>query len=259
MRVRDAVVVITGGGSGIGAALARRCAAERAEAVVVADLDAAAGATIAREVGGVAETVDVTVEDEVAGLVGRTLARFGRIDLLCSNAGLATGGGVDAPNADFQLTFDVHVMAHVYAARHVLPSMLERGSGYLLNTASAAGLLSAPGDAPYTISKHAAVAFAEWLSLHYADRGIGVSVLCPMGVLTPLLEKPLAEGDRAARAVAASADLVTSEHVADVVVTSLTREQFLILPHPQVGRFWKQKASDPQRWLAGMRRLTAGT
>jgi NAD(P)-dependent dehydrogenase (short-subunit alcohol dehydrogenase family) len=143
----------------------------------------------------------------------------------------------------------------VHAARAVLPPMLERGRGWLLNTASAAGLLSSPGDAPYTVSKHGAVAFAEWLAITYGSRGIGVSVLCPMGVATPLLMEPLAAGDPGARAVAASGEILSPEQVADAVVTGLAQERFLILPHPQVGTFWAQKASDPDRWLAGMRRL----
>jgi NAD(P)-dependent dehydrogenase (short-subunit alcohol dehydrogenase family) len=147
------------------------------------------------------------------------------------------------------------VMAHVYAARAVLPAMLERGSGYLLNTASAAGLLTAPGDAPYSVTKHGAVALAEWLSVTYGDRGVGVSVLCPLGVATPLLMDPLAAGNAGAQAVAASGTIVTAEHVAETVVAGLTAETFLILPHPEVGRFWAQKASDPDRWLAGVRRL----
>jgi len=151
----------------------------------------------------------------------------------------------------------VHVMSHVYAARALLPHLLERGTGYLLNTASAAGLLTSPGDAPYTVSKHGAVAFAEWLAVTYGGRGIGVSVLCPLGVATPLLMEPLAAGNAGARAVAASGEIVTAEQVADAVVTGLAAERFLILPHPQVGTFWAQKAADPDRWLAGVRRLVS--
>ncbi|MEP6599930.1 MAG: SDR family NAD(P)-dependent oxidoreductase [Actinomycetota bacterium] len=254
MRIENAVVVITGGGSGIGAALARRFSADRAATVVVADLDEAAACAVADEVGGVGRACDVTSEAEIARLVDRTLNDHGRVDLFCSNAGLATGLGIEAPDSTWQLAFDIHVMAHVYAARAVLPAMLERGTGYLLNTASAAGLLTAPGDAPYTVSKHAAVAFAEWLALTYGGRGIGVSVLCPMGVATPLLERPLAEGDPSARAVAKLGEVVAPEQVADAVAAGLAQNRFLILPHPQVGTFWAQKASDPDRWLRGMRR-----
>ena len=252
---KDAVVVVTGAGSGIGAALARRFAADGARHVVVVDRDLAAAGAVADEVGGVAEQVDVADAAAVEGLVERTLAREGAIDLFCSNAGIATGAGVDGPDGLWQRAFEVNVMAHVYAARSVLPGMLERGRGYLLQTASAAGLLTSPGDAPYTVTKHGAVGFAEWLALTYGSRGIGVSVLCPMGVATPLLMDPLAAGDPAARAVAASGDIVSPEHVAQIVTEGLAQGRFLLLPHPEVGTFWAQKASDPDRWLAGMRRL----
>jgi NAD(P)-dependent dehydrogenase (short-subunit alcohol dehydrogenase family) len=257
MDVRDAVAVVTGGGSGIGAALARRFAADGAAAVVVVDRAADSAAAVAREVGGVAEVVDVADAGAVAGLVGRVLAEHGRIDLFCSNAGITTGVGVDDPDDQWHRAFEINVMSHVYAARAVLPSMLERGSGYLLNTASAAGLLTSPGDAPYAVTKHGAVAFAEWLSVTYGDRGIGVSVLCPLGVATPLLMDPLAAGEPGAQAVAASGAILTPEQVADAVVTALAVERFLIVPHPEVGTFWAQKASDPDRWLAGVRRLVS--
>ena len=150
-------------------------------------------------------------------------------------------------------------MAQVHAARAVLPSMIERGRGYLLNTASAAGLLMTPGDAPYTVTKHGAVGLAEWLAVTYGSRGIGVSVLCPLGVATPMLLDPLQAGDSAAKAVAASGEIISPDEVADVVVDALAEERFLILPHAEVGRFWAQKASDPGRWLSGMRRLVANT
>jgi NAD(P)-dependent dehydrogenase (short-subunit alcohol dehydrogenase family) len=255
MQLTDRVAVVTGGGSGIGAALARRFAAEGAAEVVVVDRDADAAAAVADEVGGVAEPVDVTDAGAVAALVDRTLARSGRIDLFCSNAGIATGVGLDDPDGVWQRALEVNLMSHVYAARAVLPSMLERGSGWLLSTASAAGLLTSPGDAPYAVSKHGVVALCEWLAVTYGGRGIGVSVLCPMGVATPLLMDPLADGNFGARATAASGEILAPEQVADAVVTGLAAERFLILPHPQVGTFWAQKASDPDRWLAGMRRL----
>jgi NAD(P)-dependent dehydrogenase (short-subunit alcohol dehydrogenase family) len=258
MQLTDSVVVVTGGGSGIGAALARRFAAEGAAEVVVVDRDLAAAATVADEVGGVPELVDVADAAAVNGLVERTLARSGRIDLFCANAGLATGVGLEDPDGIWQRTLEVNLMSHVYAARAVLPSMLERGRGWLLSTASAAGLLTSPGDAPYAVTKHGVVALAEWLAVTYGDRGIGVSVLCPMGVATPLLMDPLADGNFGARATAASGEIISAEQVADAVVAGLAEERFLILPHPQVGTFWAQKASDPDRWLAGMRRLVAG-
>jgi NAD(P)-dependent dehydrogenase (short-subunit alcohol dehydrogenase family) len=249
MEIKDKVVVITGGGSGIGAGLARRFVAEGAEAVVVADRNADTAAALAGEIGALAETVDVAAAAEITALVERTIERFGRVDLFCSNAGIGTGVGLDDPDDMWHKAFDVNVMAHVYAARAVLPGMLARGSGYLLNTS--------PGDGPYTVTKHGAVAFAEWLAVMYGDRGIGVSVLCPLGVATPLLMEPLAAGHPSAQAVADSGRILEVEDVADSVVAGLTNETFLILPHPEVGRFWAQKAADPQRWLAGLRRLIA--
>ena len=261
MDMRGAVVVVTGGASGIGAALSRRFAAEGAEAVVVADLVQDAAQVVAAELGGVGvgvgEALDVADPAAVSALVERTLGRFGRIDLFCSNAGITTGVELDDPDDLFHRAFEINTMAHVYAARAVVPSMLARGSGYLLNTASAAGLLTSPGDAPYAVSKHAAVAFAEWLAVTYGGRGIGVSVLCPLGVATPLLMDPLAAGNAGAQAVAASGTIITPEQVADAVMAGLAADRFLILPHPEVGTFWAQKASDPDRWLAGVRRLIA--
>ena len=250
MNINGKVVVITGGGSGIGAALARRFAAEGASRIVVADLDGAAAADVAREVDGDARQLDVTDPAAVRALVDAV----GAIDLFCSNAGIATGGGLD-DDAMWHRVLEVNTMAHVYAARAVLPGMLERGGGYLLQTASAAGLLTTPGDAPYTVSKHGAVALAEWLAITYGGRGIKVSVVCPMGVETPLLMDGLRAGEPGAQAVAASGEIISPEQVADAVVEGLAAERFLILPHPQVGTFWAQKASDPDRWLAGVRRL----
>ncbi|WP_375476209.1 SDR family oxidoreductase [uncultured Jatrophihabitans sp.] len=260
MDVRDSVVVITGAASGIGAALARRFAADGARSVVVADRDLDGARAVAEEIGeaAVAEEVDVADRAAIASLVERTLARDGAIDLFCSNAGITTGVGAanfDDPADLWARAWAINVMAHVFAAQAVLPAMLERGRGWLLQTASAAGLLTSPGDAPYAVTKHGAVAFAEWLSVTYGGRGIGVSVLCPMGVATPLLMDPLAAGDPGARAVAASGEIVSAEQVADDVVAGLADGRFLILPHPQVGTFWAQKASDPDRWLAGVRRL----
>lgn len=255
VQLRDAVVVVTGAGSGIGAAMARRFSAEGAAAVVVSDLNGENARTVADEVGGTAVTTDVADEAAVADLVQRTVDQHGRIDLFCSNAGIAGGGGLEVDAAGWERIFQVNVMAHIYAARAVLPGMLERGSGYLLNTASAAGLLTSPADAPYTVTKHGAVAFAEWLSVTYGDRGIGVSTLCPLGVATPLLMDGLNAGHAAAKAVAASGDIISAEQVAEAVVEGLATERFLILPHPEVGKYYAQKAADPDRWLAGLRRL----
>jgi NAD(P)-dependent dehydrogenase (short-subunit alcohol dehydrogenase family) len=262
VNIDGTVIVVTGAGSGIGAELARRFAAEGAAALVVADLDAGRAAQVAAGIGerATAAATDVTVEAEVVNLVEAVLQRHGRIDLFCSNAGVATGvglqGGASADRA-WQRAWDVHVMAHVYAARAVLPAMVQAGGGYLLNTASAAGLLSSPGDAPYTATKHAAVAFAEWLAYHYRASNVRVSVLCPMGVDTPLLRDGLLAGSPPARAVAASGDVIDVSEVADAVVAAVTHETFLVLPHRRVGTFWAHKAADIERWLEGMSHLAA--
>jgi NAD(P)-dependent dehydrogenase (short-subunit alcohol dehydrogenase family) len=244
MELAGKIAVVTGGASGIGAALTARFTAEGAHVIAVD--------RVARD--GVA-VCDVTDATAVRELVEDVIQEHGRIDLFCSNAGITTGVSLDDPGDLWHAAFEVNLMAHVYAARAVVPHMIANGGGYLLNTASAAGLLTSPGDAPYAVTKHGAVAFAEWLSVTYGDRGIGVSVLCPMGVATPLLMDPLAEGEPGAQAVAASGEIVSVEHVADVVVAGLAAETFLILPHPEVGTFWARKAADPDRWLAGVRRL----
>jgi NAD(P)-dependent dehydrogenase (short-subunit alcohol dehydrogenase family) len=249
MRVEDRCVVVTGAASGIGAALARRFAVEGARAVVVADiapLDA-----VAADSGGFAVECDVTDEDQVRDLVDRTEARFGPIDLFCSNAGIVVPGGADASDTVWQRSLDVNVMAHVYAARVMVPRMLERDGGYLLQTASAAGLLTQIGSAPYSVTKHAALALAEWLSITYGDRGIKVSVLAPQAVRTAMT-MGVPEGG-----VAGVDGMLEPDTVADAVVRGLASEAFLILPHPQVLEYFRRKASDYDRWLAGMRRLQA--
>lgn len=251
MEAKDKVIVVTGGGSGIGRALCERFAQEGARAVVVADRDAANATAVAAAIGGVAQRVDVAVEAEVQRLVAETTQRFGRIDLFCSNAGVIVRADEDAGNEQWQRHWDVNVMAHVYAARAVLPQMLARGEGYLLQTASAAGLLSQVNAAPYSVTKHAAVAFAEWLSIAYGDKGIRVSCLCPQGVDTPMLRG--AGGGSRPSFLADGA--LTAERVADCVVEGLRREEFLILPHPEVLTFFQRKANDYERWLRGMRRL----
>ncbi|HEX8093198.1 SDR family oxidoreductase [Jatrophihabitans sp.] len=266
MRIADAVIVVTGGGSGIGAGMARRFVADGARAVVLADRDLAAAAAVASELGSHASAaaLDVTDETAMTRLVAGVLAEHGRIDLFCSNAGVATGAGLhDEPAVTWQdgwqRAWEVHVMAHVYAARAVLPAMIAAGGGYLLNTASAAGLLSAPGDPAYTASKHAAVGFAEWLAYTYRDRNIRVSVLCPMGVDTPLLMDGLKTGSPAAAAVAASGEVLGVDEVAAAVVEAVTREAFLVLPHTQVGKFWASKAADVEGWLTAMAGLARQT
>ncbi|MEV1286179.1 SDR family oxidoreductase [Micromonospora sp. NPDC049679] len=257
MELAGRVVVLTGGAGGIGAALARRFATEGAAAVVVADLDAAAAARVAAEIGPTASAVavDVTDEEQVRGLVAETERRHGRIDLFCANAGVTVGAGVDASDADWRRAWAVNVLAHIYAARAVLPGMLARGEGYLLQTCSAAGLLTAVGDAPYTVTKHAAVGFAEWLAITYRDRGIRVSALCPQGVRTPMLTDGLDAGHLGALVTAASGAVLTPEQVADAVIAELADERFLILPHPEVAGYARRKVEDPDAWLGAMRTM----
>ncbi|MEJ7583404.1 MAG: SDR family oxidoreductase [Acidimicrobiales bacterium] len=258
MELTDKVVVVTGAAKGIGFALAERFVAEGARGVTICDLDPGDCRVAADRLGGVALDVaaDVSVEGDVVAVVARTEERFGPVDLFVSNAGIGTGQGIEAANDLWQRIWDVNVLAHVYGARAVLPSMLDRGEGYLLSTASAAGLLSNIGDAPYTVTKHAAVALAEWLSITYGDRGIKVSCLCPQGVNTDLLRSGLDEWGSATDVVAAQG-VIEPAAVAEAVVSGLAAEQFLILPHPEVATYVQHKASDRDRWLAGMRRLQA--
>jgi NAD(P)-dependent dehydrogenase (short-subunit alcohol dehydrogenase family) len=258
VELRNRVAVVTGGASGIGRALCRRFAAEGAKGVVVADLDAAGAESVAREIGGLAVATDVGREAEVVRLVESARSAYGAIDLFCSNAGIGAGVGLGdgasgpfAPDDAWQKSWQVNVMAHVYAARAVLPEMLARGEGYLLQTASAAGLLTDLSAHAYSVSKHAAVGFAEWLAISYGGRGIRVSCLCPQGVRTAMLAG-------VADAVGGQhllADMIEPEAVADAVIAGLAKEEFLILPHPQVREFFQRKAGDYDRWLAGMRRF----
>jgi NAD(P)-dependent dehydrogenase (short-subunit alcohol dehydrogenase family) len=261
MRLKDRVAVVTGGASGIGAALCRRFAAEGARGVVVADLDGAGAERVAAEFGGLGVATDVADEAQVRCLVELATARFGPIDLFFSNAGIGAGvgsgdGGVGGPfasNQDWQRSWDVNLMAHVYAARALLPAMLARGEGYLCSTASAAGLLIDVGGHAYSVTKHAAVGFAEWLSVAYGDRGIRVSCLCPQGVNTPMLAAAASAFGAAHLTVGA----IEPAEVAEAVVRGIADETFLILPHPEVREFMQRKAGDPDRWLRGMRRLRA--
>jgi NAD(P)-dependent dehydrogenase (short-subunit alcohol dehydrogenase family) len=262
MELNDRVTVVTGGASGIGRALARRFATEGARGVVVADLDSQGAEAVAAELGERALGIgcDVTQEADVDTLIARAEESFGPIDLFCANAGIGTGSGLDAPDDLWDASFAVNVKAHVLAARRLVPKWVERGEGYFLSTASAAGLLSQIGDAPYSVSKHAAVAFAEWLSLTYGDHGLRVSCLCPMGVNTAMLNAGLDMEDEhglGARVVAAAGRVLEPEDVADEVVRAIAEERFLVLPHPEVGEFLRRKGDNPERWLAGMRRLQA--
>jgi NAD(P)-dependent dehydrogenase (short-subunit alcohol dehydrogenase family) len=253
MQLKDKVAVVTGGANGIGRALCQRFAAEGARGVVVADCDAAGATRVAKEIGGLAMQVDVAREDDMRQLVERSTQTFGPIDLFCSNAGIALGGGVEASDADWQRIWDINLMAHVYAARAVLPDMLARGEGYLLQTASAAGLLSQVGSAPYSVTKHAAVALAEWLAIAHGPAGIKVSCLCPQGVLTDMLLRP----DAGPATEFLRAEALTPEQVAEAVIEGLATEKFLILPHPIVADYFLRKATDYDRWIRGMRRLQA--
>jgi NAD(P)-dependent dehydrogenase (short-subunit alcohol dehydrogenase family) len=250
MQLRDKVVVVTGGANGIGRALCRRFAAEDARGVVVADLDADGARRVAEEIGGQAVAADVSVEADLVRLVERATAAYGPVDLFCSNAGIAVEGGVEVPDEAWRHIWDVNVMAHVYAARAVLPGMLARAHGYLLQTASAAGLLTQIGSAPYAVTKHAAVAFAEWPAITYGAAGIKVSCLCPQGVRTDMLLGTFGGVGDVLREGA-----IEPVAVADAVVAGLAEERFLILPHPEVAEYFRRKAGDYDRWLRGMRRL----
>jgi NAD(P)-dependent dehydrogenase (short-subunit alcohol dehydrogenase family) len=247
MIVRDKVVVVTGAARGIGEALVRRFYKEGARAVVAADLDGAGAEKVAGDTGGFGMRVDVGREVDIQKLVAETIERYGQIDLFCSNAGVFIPGGIDAPDADWLKMRDIHLLAHVYAARAVLPGMLARGDGYLLQTVSAAGLLTSLESVVYAVTKHAALGLAEWLSMTYGDAGIRVSALCPQGVRTDMLMQDpnnfLVEGS------------VSVEQVADSVIEGLAAEKFLILPHPEVAEYFRRKATDHDRWLRGMRRL----
>src|SRR5713226_4600900 len=252
MQLRNKVVVVTGGASGIGRAMCRRFAAEGAKAVVVSDVKAAAADQVAKEIGGWAFETDVAREDDVARLVKQVTEKYGVIDLFCSNAGIIVGGGVEAADADWQRIWDINLMAHVFASRAVLPGMLARGEGYLLQTVSAAGLLTQIGSAPYAVTKHAAFALAEWLAITYGDQGLKVSALCPQGVKTRMLENAEFGGGTFLLEGALEPD-----QVAEAVVKGLEEEHFLILPHPEVLEYIRRKATDYDRWIKGMRRLQA--
>lgn len=252
MKLAGKVAVVTGGASGIGRAMCRRFAAEGARAVVVADMNVGAAAAVADEIKGLSFEVNVARESDVVRLVRDVLATYGSIDLFCSNAGIMVEGGPETADADWQRIWEINVMAHVFAARAVLPEMLNRGEGYLLQTVSAAGLLTLIGSAPYSVTKHAALAFAEWLSITYGGRGIKVSAVCPQGVRTGML---LDSDTGPAKLLKETA--VNPEDVAEAVVRGLAEERFLILPHPEVAEYFRHKAGDYERWLRGMRKLQA--
>jgi NAD(P)-dependent dehydrogenase (short-subunit alcohol dehydrogenase family) len=254
MQITGRHVVVTGGGGGIGGALARRLDAEGARAVVVADRDLAGASAVADEIGGLAVQFDAGREDGVNALIAQAVEANGAIDIFISNAGVpGEGGGPEASDAAWDEAWRVNVMAHVWASRALLPEMLPRGEGYLINTASAAGLLTQVSSLIYSVTKHAAVALAEWMAIEYGDAGIRVSCICPQGVRTPMLE--LAMDDPVAAAALTAGGLLEPDEVAESVVEGIEAERLLILPHAEVAKFMALKGSDPGRWIAGMRRL----
>jgi NAD(P)-dependent dehydrogenase (short-subunit alcohol dehydrogenase family) len=247
--VHDAGIVVTGAGSGIGAALARRFAACGAR-VVVNDIDAAAAAAVAASCGGIAVPGDAASAGGVAALLAGAREALGEIDIYCANAGIVRTGGPEAPDADWDASWEVNVMAHVRAARLLIGPWLERGSGHLICTVSAAGLLTMPGTAPYSVTKHAALSFAEWMAVTYAHRGLTVQAICPLGVRTGMLDGT----DAAAEAVLGDT-VIQPEAVADAVLAGIADGRFLILPHPEVAQMYAGRATETDRWLRGMSKL----
>lgn len=248
MELKDKIIVVTGAAGGIGRALALRFAGEGAKHVVCADLNGPGAEATAAEIGGTGLRVDVAREAEIAALIDRVETEIGPIDLFCSNAGVLTAGGVETPNEDWQRLWDINVMSHVWAARHLVPRMAARGGGYLLNTASAAGLLNQVGSAPYGVTKHAAVGLAEWLAMTHGDDGIKVSVLCPQAVRTDMTR---GHEDH----VAAIDGMIEPGPVADACVQAIRDETFLVLPHPEVLGYMRNKTENYDRWIGGMRKL----
>jgi NAD(P)-dependent dehydrogenase (short-subunit alcohol dehydrogenase family) len=248
MLVKDRIVVVTGAASGIGRALAHAFAKEGARLVVCADLNGEGAGVTAGEVGGVAFTTDVSKEDDIKSLIETVERDFGPIDLFCSNAGIGYGGGAEVEDRRWQKIWEINLMAHVWAARHLVPRMAARGGGYLFSTASAAGLLSQIGSAPYAVTKHAAVGLAEWLAITHGDEGIKVTVLCPQAVRTGMT--------RGNEAGVASVDgMLEPDVVADACVKAIEKEDFLVLPHPEVLQYMRNKTNDYNRWIGGMRKL----
>jgi NAD(P)-dependent dehydrogenase (short-subunit alcohol dehydrogenase family) len=253
MELAGKVVVVTGAGSGIGRALALRFLAEGARAVVGVDRDDAGLQVVAGE-GVLPRVADVASPAEMAALVDEVEQTVGPIDVFFSNAGVGGGGGLEVSPADWERVLAVNTLAHVWVAQALVPRMLERGGGYLLSTASAAGLLTQVGSAPYSVSKHGAVAFAEWLSITYGDQGLKVSCLCPQGVDTPMLSSG---GDAPGAEVVRAQGVISPEQVAEVCVEAIRDERFLILPHPEVSTYEQRRSGDRDRWIRGMRRVQA--
>ncbi len=249
MELSDKVVVVTGGARGIGRAVCERLAQEKLRGLVVVDRDFDEAERVARGIDGVALSCDVGIESEIQNVVAETLRRFGQIDVFISNAGITTKGGIETADADWQRLWDVNVMSRLYAARAVAPSMLRQGGGYLVQVASAAGLLTEIGSAAYSVTKHADLALAEWLAVQYGREGIRVSCVCPLGVETDMLdpEDPIHQF--------LQVQSISAAEAAETIVRGMIEETFLILPHPQVAEFFQMKADDPDRWIRGMQRL----
>lgn len=255
MEVRDAIMVVTGGASGIGRALAQAFHAQGARHVVVADRDEAGAMAVARGIDGTGVGIDVANEEEIRHLVESIRTNIGPIDLFMSNAGYVTWGGLESSNDEINRMWQVHVMAHIYAARAVLPSMIERGRGYIVSTASAAGLLTQLGSLAYSLTKHAAVSLAEWISITHGHQGIGVSVLCPQAVETNIGQNSPSPESRRVADIASGDGVLSAEHVAEACLESIREERFWVLPHPEVAEYARRKANDIDRWLYGMRRF----
>ena len=251
MNVKDKIIFVTGGANGIGKALCDRFAAEGAKKIVVADLDFQNAQKVAESIGGLAYELDVSDETDVKKVVGQVLSEFGQIDLVCSNAGIGGAEGcLDVANDIWQNIYEVNVLSHLYLARAIFPSMEERGEGYFLLTVSAAGLLTHFEAAPYAVSKHAALALGEYLSIAYHEEGIRVSCLCPQGVKTAMIASAEGEPENFLMAEAISA-----EECADAVIKGLESENFLILPHAEVGQYFINKAENYDRWLYYLRKM----
>ena len=253
MEVENKRVIITGSANGIGSSLSRAFKNRDVESMILVDLDELNNTKLSNEVGGIPYKADVGSEDDIIKLVEFAKQEMGGIDIFCSNAGISGAGGLlNTSNEDWSNIWNVNVMSHIHAAKHTLPIMLEQGSGYFMNTASAAGLLTQLGAAGYSVTKSAAVSFAEWLKITYGERGIGVSCLCPQGVRTSMVE----DAPEIVGSLVSIDGLLEPDVVANEVIECIEKDQFLITPHPEVLEYMKIKASDPDRWINGMQSLT---